>query len=54
MSEKQYRVREGRSTQDAIADLVTNIYEAVDAGEPSLCIFVDLARPSIQLVTKIY
>lgn len=44
MSQKQYGFREGSSTQDAIVDLVTNIHKAVDAGEPSLCIFIDLAK----------
>lgn len=34
---------EARSTSDAIADLTANIHEVVDANEPSLCIFVDLA-----------
>lgn len=44
ISEQQYGFKEARSTQDAIADIIAKIYKAMDAGEPALCIFVDLAK----------
>lgn len=44
ISDKQYGFMESRSTNDAIADLTAKIYSSVDAAEPSLCVFVDLAK----------
>lgn len=35
---------ESSSTNDAIADLTAKIYSSIDAAEPSLCVFVDLAK----------
>lgn len=44
ISEKQYGFMEGRSTQDAIAELTRKIYNALDARKPAICLFVDLAK----------
>lgn len=44
MSDKQYGFMEARSTNDAIADLTAKIYNALDSTNPSLCVFVDLAK----------
>lgn len=44
LSEMQYGFREGRSTQDAICDLTCKIYDSLDKSEPTLAIFVDLAK----------
>lgn len=44
MSPRQYGFREGKSTEDAIFDLTSHIYEALDKSKPILCIFVDLAK----------
>ena len=44
MSDRQYGFLEARSTNDAIADLTSKIYNAMDAAEPSLGVFVDLAK----------
>lgn len=42
--ENQYGFMSGRSTEDAIRKLTTNIYQYLDKQIPSLCIFVDLAK----------
>lgn len=44
LSDMQYGFREGRSTQDAICDLTSRIYDSLDKNEPTLAIFVDLAK----------
>lgn len=44
LSDKQYGFKEGVSTQDAIIDLTTNIYLALDGGNPCLCTFIDLSK----------
>lgn len=44
LSSEQYGFREDRSTNDAILDLTTNIYKALDAKNPSLAVFVDLSK----------
>lgn len=44
LSERQFGFREGRSTQDAIALLTSNIYAAMDINCPALCVFLDLAK----------
>nr|CAI5841722.1 unnamed protein product [Callosobruchus analis] len=43
-SPKQYGFRQARSTQDAIVDLTTHIYKALDVKRPAMAIFVDLAK----------
>lgn len=44
LSEKQYGFRDGKSTDDAIYELTSLIYKAMDASKPALSIFVDLSR----------
>ena len=44
ISDKQFGFREGKSTQDAISCLTSEIYKNMDEGNPSLCIFLDLAK----------
>ena len=44
ISDRQYGFRENRSTQDAICDLTSKIYESLDKSEPVLAVFVDLAK----------
>ena len=44
LSTNQYGFREGISTQDAILHVTSLMYSALDRGEPSLCIFIDLSK----------
>ena len=44
ISDKQYGFRQARSTQDAIAELTSKIYKAMDGNEQALCIFLDLVK----------
>lgn len=44
ISDKQYGFQEGKSTQDAIINLTQEIYQGLDEGKPSLCVFIDLAK----------
>lgn len=44
LSDKQFGFIEGKSTQDAIAELTKKIYHSLDKNKPSLCIFLDLAK----------
>lgn len=44
LSKKQFGFREGKSTQDAIINLTSQIYKAIDNGRPSLCVFLDLSK----------
>lgn len=44
LSDRQYGFREGKSTEDAICYLTTQIYNSLDKKIPTLCIFVDLAK----------
>lgn len=44
ISENQYGFREARSTQDALAALLSRVYRALDQSERSLCVFVDLTK----------
>ena len=42
LSDKQFGFREGKSTQDAIACLIKEIYQLVGTSKPALCVFLDL------------
>lgn len=44
ISNRQYGFREGISTQDAILQLTSKMYSALDSNKPSLCVFIDLAK----------
>lgn len=44
LSEKQYGFRADRSAQDAINHVCTRISQYVDEKQPTLCVFVDLAK----------
>ena len=44
LNDSQFGFREARSTQDAIAYLTGKIYKALDDSQPTICIFVDLAK----------
>ena len=44
LSQKQYGFREGKSTLDAVSELVELMYMAVDGSKPSICVFPDLAK----------
>lgn len=44
ISKNQFGFLEGKSTQDAVHALTSSIYDALDSGHRSLCIFVDLAK----------
>lgn len=44
ISDNQYGFIQGRSTEDAIAGLTSQIYKNLDESSPTLCIFVDLAK----------
>lgn len=44
LSERQYGFREGKSTQDAILHLTSEMYKALDESKPALCIFIDLSK----------
>lgn len=44
LSSSQYGFRKGKSTQDAIANLVSEIYCALDSREKSLAVFIDLKK----------
>lgn len=44
LSPKQFGFRKGKSTQDAISCLTSEIYKAMDEGKPSLCVFLDLSK----------
>lgn len=44
ISQSQFGFRRARSTEDAMAALVTQVYDSLDKGDASMCIFVDLAK----------
>ena len=44
LSKRQYGFREKTSTDDAIAHVTGKIYNLVDKGRPSICVFIDLAK----------
>lgn len=44
LSPFQFGFRTGKSTQDATLTLANEIYTALDEGEKSLCVFIDLAK----------
>ena len=44
LSQKQYGFREGKSTIDAVSELVGLMYAAMDDSKPTICVFVDLAK----------
>lgn len=44
ISNRQFGFRDGKSAEDAIHLLTTKIYEDLDRGRPSLCVFLDLAK----------
>lgn len=44
ISNRQYGFQEGKSTQDAIACLTSEIYESLDKSKSNLCVFLDLAK----------
>lgn len=44
LSDNQFGFREGMSTEDAILNLTSYIYNAIDNKVPVLCIFVDLSK----------
>lgn len=44
ISKKQFGFRKGASTSDAIATLTEKLYTLVDKKQPTLCIFLDLAK----------
>ena len=44
ISEHQFGFREGRSTQDAVALLVHEIFKNVNEGKAAACVFLDLAK----------
>lgn len=44
LSDNQFGFTEGKSTQDAIAELTKKIYHSLDKSKPSLCVFIDLAK----------
>ena len=43
-SNKQYGFRKNRNTQDAIINLVTHIYSALDNDKNAFCVFLDLKK----------
>lgn len=44
ISKKQFGFQEHKSTNDAIKSLTSKMYDAMDSSEPSLVIFLDLAK----------
>lgn len=44
LADNQYGFREAKSTSDALEDLTSGIYRALDSGKKALCVFVDLAK----------
>lgn len=44
LSDRQYGFRTGKSTNDAICELVEKVYGALDDSTPSLAVFLDLAK----------
>lgn len=44
LSDHQYGFREGRSTEDAILELTSSIYNNLDKKIPTICIFLDLSK----------
>lgn len=44
ISEKQFGFKENVSAQDAILELTTKIYSALDKNKPCLCAFIDLSK----------
>nr|CAI5834501.1 unnamed protein product [Callosobruchus analis] len=44
ISDKQYGFRQGRSTNDAIGKLVTEIAKELEFSKPVICVFLDLAK----------
>lgn len=44
LSGRQYGFREGRSTEDAILELTSSIYESLDKKIPTISIFLDLSK----------
>lgn len=44
ISHSQYGFQEGRSTQDAMVQLISEVQGALDTSKPSLCVFIDLAK----------
>ena len=44
LSDKQFGFREGKSTQDAIACLLKEIYQSVGTSKPAFCVFLDLFK----------
>lgn len=39
-----YGFRKAKSTEDAMANLITRVYDALGKGEPAICAFVNLAK----------
>lgn len=44
LSDRQFGFAKGKSTKDAIAYLISKIYESMDESTPSICVFIDLAK----------
>lgn len=44
LSKRQYGFQSNKSTEDAMANLISKIYEALDESVPVLCVFVDLSK----------
>lgn len=44
LSDQQFGFRAGKSTEDAILSLTSNIYKSMDKNQPSLCVFIDLTK----------
>lgn len=44
LSHRQYGFREGKSTEDAIVHLTKQVYKSINNSEPSVAVFVDLAK----------
>ncbi|CAH1970122.1 unnamed protein product [Acanthoscelides obtectus] len=44
ISNKQFGFRQGKSTDDAILDLMTKVSSNINSKDPTLCVFVDLKK----------
>ena len=44
LSDRQFGFTKGKSTKDAIAYLISKIYESMDESTPSIYVFIDLAK----------
>lgn len=54
LSESQFGFRSGRSTSMALLDLIEKITTALDNKQATIGVFIDLKKPSTQLITTCY